>query len=58
MRPLVARCYFGLGTLCRRAGTRQQALAPLTTAIAMFRGMGMDFWLEAAEAVARQLLIS
>jgi tetratricopeptide (TPR) repeat protein len=55
MRPQVAHCHFGLGKLHRRRGDRQQAEERLTTAIAMYREMGMTYWLERAEAELRQL---
>jgi tetratricopeptide (TPR) repeat protein len=55
MRPLVAHCHFGLGKLYRRRGDRQQAEEHLTTAIAMYREMGMTYWLDEAEAELRQL---
>jgi DNA-binding NtrC family response regulator/tetratricopeptide (TPR) repeat protein len=50
MRPLVAHCHLGLGKLYRRAGDQAGAEARLTTACAMYREMGMTFWLEKAEA--------
>ena len=49
MRPLVAHCHLGLGKLYRRTGRRQEAHEHLTTATAMYREMGMTFWLEQAE---------
>jgi hypothetical protein len=51
MRPLVAHCHLGLGTLYRRAGDAAKAQEHLTTARNMYREMGMTFWLEKAEAV-------
>jgi hypothetical protein len=53
MRPLVAHCHLGLGTLYRRAGKGQEARAHLTTASTMYREMDMRFWLEQAEAETR-----
>jgi class 3 adenylate cyclase/tetratricopeptide (TPR) repeat protein len=50
MRPLVAHCHLGLGKLYRRTGKREQAQEHLTTATAMYREMGMTYWLEKAEA--------
>jgi tetratricopeptide (TPR) repeat protein len=50
MRPLVAHCHLGLGTLYQRIGRREQAQAELATAIEMYRAMEMAFWLEKAEA--------
>ena len=50
MRPLVAHCHLGLGKLYRRTGDGARALEHLTTAITMYREMGMSFWLEKAEA--------
>ena len=49
MRPLIAHCHLGLGKLHRRIGPRQQAVEHLTTATAMYREMGMPFWLDKAE---------
>jgi class 3 adenylate cyclase/tetratricopeptide (TPR) repeat protein len=54
MRPLVAHCQFGLGTLYRRTEKREQAQEHLTTATAMYREMGMTYWLEKAEAELRE----
>jgi hypothetical protein len=50
MRPLVAHCHLGLGKVYRRAGKRPQAKEHITTAMSMFREMGMGLWLEKAEA--------
>jgi len=55
MRPLLARCHLGLGTLYRRTGKREQAHEHLTLATAMYREMDMSFWLEQAEADLREL---
>jgi DNA-binding SARP family transcriptional activator len=51
MRPLVAHCLLGLGTLGPRVTPSQQDRAHLDAAIAMFREMGMAFWLAKAEGV-------
>jgi DNA-binding NtrC family response regulator/tetratricopeptide (TPR) repeat protein len=50
MRPLVAHCHLGLGELYRRTDDRATAQEHLMTAAAMYREMGMGFWLEKAEA--------
>ena len=42
MRPLVAHCHLGLGTLYARTGQREQARAELSTAIEMYRAMDDD----------------
>jgi tetratricopeptide (TPR) repeat protein len=55
MRPLVAHCHLGLGRLHQRTGTRQQAQEHLATATTMYREMGMQFWLEQAEAETAEL---
>jgi tetratricopeptide (TPR) repeat protein len=55
MRPLVTHCHLGLGKLYWRTGKREQAQKHLTTAIAMYREMGMTYWLEQAETELRQL---
>ncbi len=49
MRPLVARCHLGLGALHSRAGRTQEAEQHLATAVALFGGMGMRFWLKRAQ---------
>jgi hypothetical protein len=50
MRPLVAHCHLGLGQLYRRTGSLARAREHGTTATAMYREMGMTFWVEKAEA--------
>jgi tetratricopeptide (TPR) repeat protein len=51
MRPFQAHCHCGLGTLYAAIGQREQAPAELIIAIALYRDMGMTFWLPQAEAV-------
>ena len=51
MRPLVAHCHLGLGQLYRRPGDHAKAEEHLASAKAMYREMGMRFWLEKTEAV-------
>jgi predicted ATPase/class 3 adenylate cyclase len=48
MRPLVAHCHLGLATLCQRLGEPERARGHLSTAVTMYREMGMGFWLEQA----------
>jgi len=55
MRPLIAHCHFGLGKLYRRTGEHEQAREHLATATAMYRDMGMTYWLEKAEVEMREL---
>ncbi len=55
MRPLVAHCHLGLAKLYRRAGKREQAHEHLTIATAMYREMGMTYWLEQAEAEMKEV---
>jgi class 3 adenylate cyclase/tetratricopeptide (TPR) repeat protein len=55
MRPIIAHCHLGLGKLYRRNGKRPDAQEHLTTATAMYREMGMQFWLEQAEVEMRAL---
>ena len=55
MRPLIAHCHLGLGKLYRRTGTREQAQEHLTTATTMYREMGMQFWLDQAEAAMSEV---
>jgi class 3 adenylate cyclase/tetratricopeptide (TPR) repeat protein len=49
MRPLVAHCHLGLGTLYRGIGRAEQAQAELTTSAESYRAMEMTFWLARAE---------
>ncbi len=51
----LAHCHLSLGKLFRRTGKRKRAHQHLTTAAAMYREMGVRFWLEQAEAELRQL---
>jgi hypothetical protein len=55
MRPLIAHCHLGLGKLYRRADNRVRAREYLTAAAAMYREMGMTYWLEKAEAEMEEL---
>jgi tetratricopeptide (TPR) repeat protein len=55
MRPLVAHCHLGLGTLYAPTGQREQARAELSTAIEMYRAMEMTFWLPQAEVALTQV---
>jgi tetratricopeptide (TPR) repeat protein len=49
MRPLMAHCHLGLGTLYRKTDSREQAQAELSRAAEMYRAMEMTFWLARAE---------
>jgi predicted ATPase len=55
MRPLVAHCHLGLGTLYLKIGRPEQARAELSAAIALYRAMEMTFWLPQAEAALAQV---
>jgi class 3 adenylate cyclase/tetratricopeptide (TPR) repeat protein len=55
MRPLVAHCHLGLGTLYVTTGQREQARTALSTAMALYRAMDMTFWLPQAEATLAQV---
>jgi hypothetical protein len=50
MRPLVAHCHLGLGTLYRKVGRPEQGRGEIATAIRLYRAMEMTFWLPRAEA--------
>ena len=50
MRPLLAHCHLGLGTLSGRTGRVEQARVELTAAIELYHAMDMTFWLTQAEA--------
>jgi class 3 adenylate cyclase/tetratricopeptide (TPR) repeat protein len=55
MRPLVAHCHHGLGTLYGTLGRREQAGVELSAAINLYRTMDMTFWLPQAEAALAQV---
>jgi tetratricopeptide (TPR) repeat protein len=55
MRPLLAHCHRGLGTLYLKTGQQEQAQAELATAIALYRAMDMTFWLPETEAALAQV---
>ena len=42
MRPLLAHCHLGLGTLYAMTGEREQARTTVVAAIALYRSMGFD----------------
>ena len=52
MRPLIARCRLILGKLHAGAGDRRAAREHLTTAMSLFREMGMQVWFEKARTQA------
>jgi hypothetical protein len=55
MRPLVAHCHHGLGTLYAKTDQAEQAHAELSAAIDLYRAMDMTFWLPEAEAALAQV---
>jgi tetratricopeptide (TPR) repeat protein len=55
MRPLVAHCHFGLGTLYRGVGSGERARSSVTTAASMYRDMGMALYLDQAETALSSL---
>jgi hypothetical protein len=55
MRPLVAHCHRGLGTLYAAISQEEQARVELSTAINLYRAMEMTFWLPETEAALAQV---
>ena len=55
MRPLVAHCHRGLGTLYSATGQRELARTGLAAAIEMYQSMDMTFWLPQTEAALAQV---
>ena len=55
MRPLVAHCHRGLGTLYAQTSQPEQARAELSTAIEMYQTMEMTFWLPQVDAALAQV---
>src|SRR5262249_29831155 len=56
MRPLVAHCRLGLGTLYAKTGQREQAHTELAAAIELYNALNMTFWLPQAEAALAQVV--
>ena len=57
MRPLVAHCHRGLGTLYAATGQWALAHAALVAALALYRTMAMTFWLPQTEAALAQVAV-
>ena len=55
MRPLLAHCHCGLGTLYAKAGQQEQARIEFSTAIGLYRAMEMTFWLPQTETALAQV---
>jgi tetratricopeptide (TPR) repeat protein len=55
MRPLLAHCHLGLGSLYAKTGQREKARAEFSAAISLYREMEMTFWLPQAEAALAQV---
>ena len=55
VRPLMARCHLGLGSLYRRAGKEHDARAQLRTAAALFSDMRMRLWSAVVDAELQRL---
>ncbi|HLH24511.1 MAG TPA: tetratricopeptide repeat protein [Chloroflexota bacterium] len=49
MRPFMAHCHLGLGTLYQKIGRQEPALTELTTAAELYRATETTFWLERAK---------
>jgi tetratricopeptide (TPR) repeat protein len=56
MRPLRSRCLLGIGLLQSRRGVASLARDSLTSAASGFREMGMQMWLQQAEAALARLV--
>ena len=55
MRPLLAHCHHGFGTLYAKIGQPEPARSELSAAMARYRAMAMTFWLPQAEAALAQV---
>jgi hypothetical protein len=55
MRPLVAHCHHGLGTVYAKTSQQEQAHVELAVAIDLYRAMNMTFWLPQTEAALAQV---
>jgi hypothetical protein len=56
MCPLQAHCHFRLGELAYKSSDRAESHEPFTIAAAISREMGMQFWLDRADAAVSALL--
>jgi ATP/maltotriose-dependent transcriptional regulator MalT len=55
MRPLIAHCRLGLGTVHRCAGDPSRARAEMNAALDEYRAMDMTYWLARADAALATL---
>jgi tetratricopeptide (TPR) repeat protein len=55
MRPLMPHCHRGLGLLYLQRGRGEQARLELAAAMALYRDMGMTFWLPQTAAALAQV---
>jgi tetratricopeptide (TPR) repeat protein len=55
MRPLVAHCHCGLGSLYTKIGRWDAARGELSAAIELYRAMEMTFWLPHAQAAVAEV---
>jgi class 3 adenylate cyclase/tetratricopeptide (TPR) repeat protein len=55
MRPLLAHCHHGLGSLYAKVDQQEQARVELSAAVELYRAMDMTFWLPQAEAALAQI---
>ena len=53
MRPLIAHCHLGIGRVNRGLGRRRTADKHLARASALYRDMGLSYWLDRPEAQRR-----
>ena len=51
IRPLLAHCHHGLGTLYAKSGQREQVRIELSTAIELYRSSEMMYWLTRQGAI-------
>jgi tetratricopeptide (TPR) repeat protein len=56
MRPLMAHCHLGLGTLYTKTGQRERAGTELSRALALYRALDMTFWFSRAEAALAHMV--
>ena len=56
MRPLIAHCHEGMGKLFAKVNRTQEARDHLSTAVAMYGEMEMNYWLEKAKLTLNSLI--
>ena len=55
MSPLLAHCHSGLGQVYIKKGKTSEARSELSTAMDLYRSMGMDLWMPQIESAFKEI---